>query len=236
VVDHVGLPARAFANVRREAAVADEQEAQVRSGKQRGVGGCKHQVEPAAFDQLPAEDRDPSMRWKRVAATDAASIHRRHRRDVTPDGCDQNLLFAVDPEPLAQIGGIAGQRADDRGETLQKLLLPRPREPKRQAAWNAADLVMMVGKKIPNEEKATGDSRPYDLIDERGDRYCGHPRNHGIEAGEVEIAPGNARRVSAAQNELARLMHQSSRARHVLRWNPHHAHATACRELFDRRI
>jgi len=202
-IDHIRVAHGPLADGWRETPVANEQERQIGARPQCRVCCSDHLLESAAFDQLPAEHCDWRVGRKRIAPADGGSIDSRSRRSVAPDRGDQHFLSRPHAKPLAQIIRITGERADDRGETAEQPLLPGSREPDRQAARNAADLVMVVGKEVPDEQQAVPDSGPRNFPDERCNRNGRHPRDCGVEGSEIERSARDTRRSPAAKDELA---------------------------------
>jgi hypothetical protein len=172
-------------------------------------------LESTTFDKLTAEHRDRRVGRKPVVPSNGCAVYSRSGTAISPDWGDEDLLLVADVEASSQVSGIPGQSAYDCGEPAKERLLPGPGEAERQSAGNAADLVMMIREKIPDEEQAIPDAGPPNHFHKRRDRHCGHPRDGRVKAGKIETAFSDPRCSPAAQHEFAGMPDQPAEAGYI---------------------
>ena len=100
---------------------------------------------------------------------------------------------------------------------------------------NFLDLVVMLGKEVPDEQHAIGNSGAFNHPHHRCDGYGRHPGDRSVEAGQVEMRARHARGVPAAHDELAGAAHEFAKARDGLRGAANDADAARRRELLGGR-
>ncbi len=152
-------------------------------------------------------------------------VHCRHGRHVRPDRRDPHLLLRRHPEGVAQIGGVLGQGAEDGGEVLHQPLLPGPRDPIGRPARNPADLVMVVGEEVPDEQQAMGDPGAPHHPDQGCDGDGGRPGDEGVEAVQVEMLARHTGGMPACQDELAGVADEAAQAVQLAGRAAHHPDA-----------
>ena len=118
---------------------------------------------------------------------------------------------------------------------LEQSLLPPTCDLQHHAAGNASDLMVVIGKEVPDEQQAVPDSGAANPLHKRLDRGRRHPGNRNVEGCKVEISSGDPRRMTPAQDELARIAHQPSGPPQHFRPAPHHPDARCSPELLHAR-
>lgn len=117
-----------LADRRCETTVTDKEKVEIRTRRQRNIGGRQHLIESAAVRKLAAKDGNWRLGGQAVTSSNGVSIRCFDLRRLPPNRCDHHALVGAELEFPAQVIRVSGQSADDLIKTFEQCLLPSARD------------------------------------------------------------------------------------------------------------